>query len=217
MVTFTPTVLDIYRGDVVEKDGFIKLKQSGIVGVIHKATQGASYQDATFQTRWKEIEDAGLLLGAYHFNTAENVKAQVDNFFDAAEPDDKTLMVLDYEQNKASDMTIHQMVEFLRLSEEKLGRKLAIYSGNKLKETIDDLEDADFDYVCEHRLWLCQYGPVAKLPEGFKSYWLWQYTDGAVGPLPHTVPGVSCPSNRGGGVDLSVYNGAVEQLIAEWK
>ena len=38
--------------------------------------------------------------------------------------------------------------------------------------------------------WLAQYGPTPVVPRNWKTWTMWQYTDGAVGPKPHTVKGI---------------------------
>jgi lysozyme len=215
MPKFEPRVVDIYHGDNVEgKDfvaGFQKAYDAGIWGVIHKATQGVSIKDPMYAKRRLAAEKVGLLWGAYHFNTGEDVKKQVDNFIKAAEPDKKTLMVLDFEEYK-TNMSVHEAVSFMKLVEDKIGRSCAIYSGNRLKETITDLSKDEFNYMTSKKLWLCQYGPKAVLPKGFKKYWLWQYTGDGVGPTPHNIPGISCNP----GIDLNVYDSTKEQLQKEW-
>ena len=70
----TPAVIDIYHGNVVHD--FSALKAAGVVGVIHKCTQGAHYADPLYAARRKLATDAGLLWGAYAFNTGESVAAQ---------------------------------------------------------------------------------------------------------------------------------------------
>jgi lysozyme len=212
---FVPRVVDIYHGDDVED--FHPAANAGVWGIIHKASQGTTYKDVAYDERRKlAAEVDGLLWGAYHFNTGENVSRQVDFFLKSAQPKDDTLMVLDYENNKKSDMSAKQMVEFLHLLEQKLGRKGALYSGNKLKETIGQLNDSDFEYVKSHRLWICQYGPRVKLPQGFDSWWLWQFTGDGIGPMPHYVPGITVPGGKG--IDLNrVPDGVTrEQFAATW-
>jgi lysozyme len=208
-------VVDIFHGDDVAKGGFKPAADAGVWGIIHKASESAGYKDPKYKERRKLAAEAGLLFGAYHFNSGSPVDTQLDNFFTAAQPDDTTLMVLDYEDKPSSQMTIFNAVEFLRKGEERLGRKLAIYSGNRLKEQIGKLSIEDQVYVCSHRLWLCQYGPVAKVPKGFVKPWLWQYTGDGIGPMPHYVPGITVPGGKG--IDLNTYDGTRDQLIAEWK
>lgn len=215
----TPRVCDIYHGDVVGGNGpalagFKLAAASGLWGVIHKASQGSGYKDASYAPRRQAARGAGLLWGAYHFNDGSSVNTQIDNFFAAAKPDDTTLMCLDFEDNPRSNMSVGMAVDFLHHAEAQLGRKLAVYSGNRLKETIGKLSKADRDYVCSHRLWLCQYGPRAVLPSGFAKYWLWQYTGDGIGQPPHFVPGITVPGGKG--IDLNVYNGTLEQLTKEW-
>lgn len=215
----TPRVVDIYRGDAVggsgsAVSGFQAAQKDGIWGVIHKASEGAGYKDSRYDYRRKAAREVGLLWGAYHFNNSAVVAKQVDWFMRCADPDDKTLMVLDYEDNRRGNMSPTQMVEFLHELERRLGRKGALYSGNRIKETVGLLSKSDRAYVTSHRLWLCQYGPRAKLPRGWSSYWLWQYTDGVLGPTPHTISGITCPGSPG--VDLNVYIGTKEQLSKEW-
>lgn len=205
-----PRVVDISHHNQV-KD-LRATAASGVWGVIHKASQGRGYRDPDYAARRKQAAAAGLLWGAYHFNDGSDVAAQVDWFLKCAKPDETTLLVLDFEDNPKSNMSIQQAVEFLRLLEQRTGRKGAIYSGNRLRETITRLGVVDHTYVCSHRLWHCQYGPAAsKLPAGFSDYWLWQYTGDGVGHPPHAVPGIA-----GNGIDLNVFSGDREDLTASW-
>ena len=141
----TPRVIDISHHNEVYD--FKMVASAGVWGVIHKATQGKAYADPTYLIRRHQATAAGLLWGAYHFNTGDDVKSQVRWFIDKARPDDKTLLVLDYEDNRLSNMNIHQAVEFLHRVEDMTGRKAAIYSGNRLKESIEILNDIDRAYL----------------------------------------------------------------------
>lgn len=217
-ITITPRVIDISHHNVGPLKGgaidFASVASGGIWGVICKASEGAGYGDPTYASRRMAIKQAGLLHGAYHFNTGEAVMAQVDRFFKEAQPDDKTLMVLDFEKQNVvakGDMSIQQLVAFLHQVENKLGRKAAIYSGNRLRETISKLGPLDTEYVCSHRLWHCQYGPHAVLPKGFANYWLWQYTGDGFGLPPHSIKGLD-----GAGIDINHFAGTREELAASW-
>jgi len=194
----TPTVIDIYHGNVVHD--FAALKASGVQGVIHKCTQGANYADPLYAARRKVAADAGLLWGAYTFNTGEPVAAQLEEFFSHAEPDAKTLMALDFEDNPHSEMSLDQARQFLELADVKLGRKLVIYSGNRAKDLLGGQVDT---FLGSHRLWLPQYGPVARVQASWTAPpWLWQYSEH--GRLPGTD----------GDIDLNSYQGS--NLALEW-
>ena len=189
---------------------FQNVASAGIWGVIHKASQGTTYGDARYASRRPVALAAGLLWGAYHFATSDPVNEQVDFFLQHAMPDNNTLLVLDYEDFRPN-MSIQQAVLFLRLLEQKMGRKGALYSGNRVKETIGQLSADDRQYLCSHRLWLCQYGPRAVLPPGWDAWWLWQFTGDGVGPLPHSIPGI-----EGTGIDINTFNGTRLNLASSW-
>jgi len=192
-----PNVIDISHWNTVRD--FAALKAAGILGVILKCTQGTNYVDPTYVARRKLITDAGLLFGAYTFNTGENVKAQVEQFFSHAEPDDNTLMALDFEDNPHSQMSLDQARLFLQLADARLGRKLVLYSGNRIKDMLGNHADAFFG---SHKLWLAQYGPVAKTQPSWLTPFLWQYSEN--GQLPGTD----------GKIDLNYYAGT--NLKSEW-
>jgi lysozyme len=195
----TPNVIDIYHGNVVNDFG--ALKAAGIIGVIHKASQGANYADPLYAKRRQLATNAGLLWGAYTFNTGEDVTAQVAQFFSHAEPDANTLMALDFEDNPNSQMSIGQARQFLNQADAKLGRKLVLYSGNRVKDILGGQVDS---FLGSHRLWLAQYGPAAKVQASWTKQWLWQYSE--AGKLPGTD----------GAIDLNAYSGSPSDLAKEW-
>ena len=202
---FKPIVADIYHGDIVVD--LSQAAEAGLKGVIHKATQGTGIVDRSYAGRRELALRQGLLWGAYHFANDEDVEAQVENFLREAKPDDNTLLALDFEPNRNNTMSLEQAREFLELMFQKTGRRPVLYSGNLIKEELGRTIDPFFG---QHRLWISQYGPHAKLPPTWKDYWLWQYTGDGIGPLPHFVDGLR------GDIDLNLYDGSPEQLAAEW-
>jgi GH25 family lysozyme M1 (1,4-beta-N-acetylmuramidase) len=190
-------VIDVYHGNSI--NDFAALKAAGILGVIHKCTQGANYADPLYATRRKATIDAGLLWGAYTFNTGQDVTAQVAEFMSHAEPDATTLMCLDFEDNPHTQMSLGQARQFLQLADEQLGRKLVLYSGNRAKDLLGTQVDT---FLGSHRLWLAQYGPSAHVQASWTSQWLWQYSEH--GSLAGTD----------GAIDLDFYGGT--DLTTEW-
>jgi lysozyme len=79
---------------------FDKAKADGIVGVIQKATQGENYIDATFKKNRTAVLNAGLLFGAYHFGTGSNGVSQAQHFLDTVQPDQNTVVALDFEDKQ---------------------------------------------------------------------------------------------------------------------
>jgi len=51
---------------------FGKLKDAGIIAVIHKATQGTHFKDPLYTQRRKDAEKHDMLWGAYHFSEDES-------------------------------------------------------------------------------------------------------------------------------------------------
>ncbi len=59
---------------------FKLVKEDGILGVVHKATQGLKFVDLKYAERRKIAEEEGLLYGAYHFGVGENGKDKLSIF-----------------------------------------------------------------------------------------------------------------------------------------
>src|SRR5262245_13230638 len=189
--------------DLGGKFDWKKVRQAGIWGVIYKATEGNDYQDDTYPDARRQVKEAGLLFGAYHFFRPGNVGRQVDNFLNWAEPDSDLLLVLDHEDEGCS---VEDVKEFLRLVEAQTGQRPALYSGHVIKEQLGSRKD---EYLGSTRLWMCQYGSDPEVPPCWDSMWLWQYTDGDVGPTPHAIPGI-------GNCDINSFQGTQAQLEATW-
>jgi len=185
------------------------LADGGIIGVIYKATQGAGYQDPTYASAKKQALKAGLLWGSYHFGDGSNVMDQVNNYIATVQPDPSELICLDFEDNGNNTMSLDQAQQFVQMVESNLGRpnEIVLYSGNLIKE---DLGERVSPYWSDRRLWLAQYGTSPSVQNSWDTYWLWQYTDGDVGPTPHTAPGIQ------GTCDCNSYAGPPGQLIDEW-
>jgi lysozyme len=183
------------------------VKDAGIWGVIHKATEGTGYIDPKYAGRAKGFLELGFLWGAYHFLHPGNVKAQVDFFLRVAGVHDNMLYALDWELSSTGTASEADAEAFMRDLEIATGRKGVVYSGNVAKEQISGV-NAELG-AC--RLWLAQYGAHPSTQASWhNNVWLWQYSDGVVGPTPHGCPGVT------GGVDTNSWTGTQQQLAAEW-
>jgi lysozyme len=185
-----------------------KAKAAGIVGVIHKATQSTSMLDNMYGTNRQKAEAAGLLWGAYHFGTKGDGAAQADFFLSKANAGPQTLLVLDYEPNGNSTMTLDQARAFVSRIKEVTGRFPGFYSGSLIKEQLGGKPPDPVLSQCF--LWIAQYGPAPKnIPATWPTWTFWQYTDGSVGPEPHSVDGI-------GNCDRDQFNGTTEALQKLW-
>ncbi|HET7436867.1 MAG TPA: GH25 family lysozyme [Thermoanaerobaculia bacterium] len=142
MTERTVRVVDLYHGDRVSS--FAKAAAAGVWGVIHKATTGATGRDEKYATRRARVRAAGLLWGAYHWGTHADVQKQIDNFLLIADPDEDTLVALDFEETAGNQMTLAQARDFLGGVAEKIGRKPVLYSGHLIKDSLGGTVDPFF-------------------------------------------------------------------------
>ena len=185
-----------------------KAQAAGMVGVIHKATQGTSMTDNMYGQNRQKAVAAGLLWGAYHFGTNADGAAQADFFLSNANADAQTMLVLDYEPNGNSTMTLDQARAFVSRVKDVTGTFPGFYSGSLIKQQLGG-KPAD-PVLSQCFLWLAQYGPAPKnIPATWPAWTMWQYTDGNVGPQPHSVDGI-------GNCDRDQFNGTIEQLQQLW-
>lgn len=202
-------VIDISHHNKVTR--FSKVRQAGILGVIHKATQGATYNDPLFRTNKQRILDEGLLLGAYHFGVAGDAIAQADSLIAAAR-DCGALLILDFEPNsQGRDMTLTEAEQFVHRVYSVTGRYPGLYSGHMVKESLAaaGITEPDQTELSKCWLWIAQYASVPVIPAIWKTWSMWQYTDGAAGPEPHQVAGI-------GRCDRNQFNGTEEELRNFW-
>lgn len=186
---------------------FDKAKADGIIGVIQKATQGEGYVDATYKTNKKAALSAGLLFGAYHFGDGSDGVSQAKHFLDVAQPDEDTVVVLDFESNPAGpSMTLEGARAFVIYINFELGRWPGFYSGHDIKAALGKSVDPILKNCW---FWLAQYGPTPVVPPCWRKWTMWQYTDGGVGPEPHAVDGI-------GSCDRDFFNGTARQLKNWW-
>ncbi|PFH08506.1 GH25 family lysozyme M1 (1,4-beta-N-acetylmuramidase) [Collimonas sp. PA-H2] len=207
-----PLVIDISHGDGVIS--FQDAKNAGLVGVIHKATTGATGKDDAHAARRDEARKAGLLWGAYHWGTAAAVGDQVENFISwtKADQDKNMLVALDFEPTPGNQMTIDGARAFCEQIYTRLGRRPVIYSGDTMKAALGSAKDPFFS---DHRLWLAQYGASPTVQSSWDTFWLWQYTDGDSGPPGcRAVTGIAGDSK--GRLDCDYFDGDAATLASQW-
>lgn len=181
--------------------------EGGILGIIHKATQGIAAADPTYQTHKASALAAGLLWGAYHFGTGSDGVQQAEHFLRVVQPGPQTLLVLDFEANpQGPSMTLEEARAFVTHVHDATGQWPGFYSGHYVKELLGTTSDPILENCW---FWLSQYGPTAVVPPNWKTWTMWQYTDGAVGPNPHSVPGA-------GMCDRDMFNGDEARLRVLW-
>jgi len=202
----TNSVIDISQ--VQGHPDFAALKAAGVVGILHKATEGVGFHDANYAANKTAAKAAGLLWGAYHYGTGSDPTAQADEFMHVAAVGNDELLVLDFEDNKppGTQMTLQGAKTFVQRVQNTLGRWPGFYSGN----TIRDRLGANVDPLLANCwLWVAQYGdgpPIVQ--QSWQKWTMWQYTDGTLGPQPHAIGGMAC--------DRDTFNGSAADLQTFW-
>jgi GH25 family lysozyme M1 (1,4-beta-N-acetylmuramidase) len=195
----TPLVVDLSHHN--PDPDFDTMALAGVVGVIHKATEGDGYVDPTLFERARAAMDAGLAWATYHFLRPGSMQQQIAFYLNTVDPKPGERVCLDHEDSGVSLDDLKEAVGILLADERNL--QVTIYSGHVIKEQLGNSCD---DYLAENTsLWIAQYcgeddleWPAATWP----AWSLWQYTDKA------TVPGIDAP------VDGDNWNGTREALLA---
>jgi lysozyme len=200
-------VIDISHHNGKSLD-FTAARADGILGVIHKASQGTRARDAMYDVNEKAAREAGLLWGAYHFATGSDAVEQAENFLAAVGDTEGVLLALDLERNPTGkSMGLAGARAFVSHVFERTGRWPGLYSGHTIKELLGKARDP---ILANCWLWLAQYGPRAVVPPNWPIWTLWQYTDGAVGGRPRSVAGI-------GPCDRDRFNGSEANLRKLWR
>lgn len=190
------------------------VRESGIMGVIIKASQGTSSVDPAFMHNAEGALDAGLLVGFYHFLTNEDGATQAKHYLDtlALVPADETadLIAFDWEQNGTNTATLATVLAFEEAVERTIGRPPVLYGNPDGFLSPTDRASGAYKWLARCPLWLPKYGPVpTSFPGAWKSCMLWQHTDGKIGYNPVPVDGI-------GSCDRSIFFGTAQQLTAAW-
>jgi len=98
-----PAFIDLSHWQTIPQS-LVPAREAGILGVIHKMTEGSGYVDDKADNRYYLAQEAGLLWGLYHFVQPGDMAQQVDHFLHSAAPysDENTLFVLDWEVSSVS-------------------------------------------------------------------------------------------------------------------
>jgi lysozyme len=180
-------VIDLSQG--VKVSDFRLVRQSNILGVIHKASEGNDYADGACAARRPQAEAAGLLWGTYHFGTGLGSGADQAAFFLArSRPGPKTLLALDLEANEnnsSNSMTLEQAEAFVRAVAEATGRLPVVYvhptwaNGDPLPGSGRSLDApiTPASILARCGLWVADYHDSPEIPLAWAaSGWrLWQY------------------------------------------
>jgi len=164
--------------------------------VILKATEGASYVDPTFQSRWAAAKDNGLLRSAYHFLRPGDMVTQMQCFLRTVNPSRTERLVIDYEDADVSFTDLEKAAQYLL----NAGVQTTIYGSNVLVEACKGKASP---ILSKTSLWQARYSSnEPAVPSIWPTWSLWQFTEKA------KVTGIN------GAIDGNHWNGHPSNLPA---
>ena len=180
-------VIDISK--FVTVTDFRQVRQSNILGVIHKATEGGDYADPLCATRRPAAEAAGLLWGTYHYGTGQmSGERQAAFYLSVSRPGPRTLLALDLEANEnnpSNSMRLDQAEAFVQAVAAATGRLPVVYV-HPTWANGEPLPNSGLSFgaritpdsiLARCGLWVADYHDLPEVPfawEG-KGWRLWQY------------------------------------------
>lgn len=180
---------------------FDQVYQAGVRGMIHKCTEGTSYQDPNRRENCANAIDSGLLISTYFWIKPGDGRDQANFYLDCLEPVVGERVCIDYEEEGCTLNALEDAVSALMDARKDL--KITVYSGHLLKQELDGLND----FLAENTdLWLAQYttGEPSWPDETYENWTLWQYSETGV------VPGIDDTY-----VDLNKFCGNDQEFV-EW-
>ncbi|KYK50077.1 hypothetical protein A1D31_22460 [Bradyrhizobium liaoningense] len=177
---------------------FDEVAAAGVLGIIHKVSEGTSFIDSARAENCAAAKAAGLQVSTYHWlSPGSNPTQQMEFYLSLLDPVEGERVVIDYEQDGCTVAMLRDAVQALLDYRHEL--QITVYSGHLLKEQLGS--DSD-DFLAENTdLWLAQYTSDESnisWPEGTYPQWaLWQYSETG------EIPGINDAY-----VDLNRFNGS---------
>jgi lysozyme len=183
------------RPDALDYD----LIASQVSGVILRACYGI-WKDTSFERHYSEFSARGVPTGAYHYiiGNAE-IKAQANAFNAAVGAKDMRLGCwIDVEDTRKGTKLYRQNV----LDYAALQPDMGIYTSKSAWAEI-----MGGAYLTDRKLWVAHYtsSPYPLLPQGWDSWWLWQFT--STGRLPGYAGNLDCNRFYGDDADFAAWTG----------
>jgi lysozyme len=202
--------------DVSHHQGQVKWSRvagAGIAFAYAKATEGATFRDSVFSTNWREMKEAGLRRGAYHFfRPSTPAAAQIDSFAAAVGQLDIADLppMIDIEEapihggggdewdTVAADARVPLVLAALARVKERFGRRPIVY----VRRGFITAKLPHADALGEFPLWVAHFtdAPQPSIPAQWTRWTFWQHSEQG------QVDGIAGP------VDLDRFNGTVTEL-----
>ena len=223
------TVVNLSHYDGMRPD-FTRMRDEGVVGVIHEATFPRFDSDSQYGIRQQAATRSGLLWGAYHFADATDPIRQADHFLRVVEltwskanlepRPGGILLVLDFEKNHYSGgtMGVDQAVAFVERIRQRTGKYPGVYgSENRLRAVLNSSKatPTQRQVLTNCWLWIANYHYEPRSTAPWSDWHLWQYTgDGKCGLRPSTAFPKSVANIPK--AERNIFRGSAAALRAFW-
>ena len=223
------TVVNLSHYDGMRPD-FGRMRDEGVVGVIHEATFPRFDSDSQYGIRQQAATRSGLLWGAYHFGDATDPIRQADHFLRVVEltwskanlepRPGGILLVLDFEKNHYSGgtMRVDQAVAFVERIRQRTGKYPGVYgSENRLRAVLNSSKatPTQRQVLTNCWLWIANYHYEPRSTAPWSDWHLWQYTgDGKCGLRPRTAFPKSVANIPK--AERNIFRGSAAALRAFW-
>jgi lysozyme len=182
---------------------FDEVARAGVLGVIHKATEGTSFVDQARAENCSNAIASGLAVATYHWlSPGSSPTAQMEFYLSVVDPAEGERVIIDYEEDGCTLPMLKDAVQ--ALLDYGHGLQISVYSGHLLKEQLNG--DCDDFLAANTDLWLAQYtSGTPSWSEGTYPQWtLWQYSEtGEISGIDDSY------------VDLNHFNGDNEAFL-QW-
>jgi GH25 family lysozyme M1 (1,4-beta-N-acetylmuramidase) len=170
-----------------------------VSGVILRACYG-TWKDTSFERHYSELTSRNIPVGAYHYIIGSvGIQEQADAFNLAVGLKDMRLGCwIDVEDRRAGTRIYRQQV----LDYAALQPDMGVYTS---KSAWADIMGGA--YLTDRKLWVAHYtsNPYPLLPQGWDSWWLWQYTSS--GRLPGYAGNLDTNRFNGDDADFAAWIG----------
>ncbi|QSJ15642.1 hypothetical protein JYQ62_28065 [Nostoc sp. UHCC 0702] len=199
-----------------------QVRSAGFSFAFAKATEGKTWRDDTFPRNWRQMEEAGVIRGAYHFfRPTTDPKDQARNFLDyvaSVEPIQPGDLppALDLEhfpdsvklqwESVSKSERVKRVRTWIDIVETEIKRKPIIYTSFGFwTEFMSGVTE-----FSNYPLWVAHYpanpklnNPKPLIPREWKTWAFWQYSDKT------EVPGIVAEDE-----DSNLFNGSLADLLA---
>lgn len=189
-----------YFSDIYEGTRGIAMDEyahSGRVLLALKATEGIGHVDVIHKSRTARAHAYGLTVLHYHFARPDDNRSPADEAGHFARevkpvlrPGDYLCLDIERFRPEGSATTVAWCEQFCTLVHGYTGHSPIVYASESvLAAPLAPLR------VPGERYWVAKYGPGPVKLARRRHLFAWQYTDGAVGPLPRIGPGIGACDN----------------------